>query len=240
MSELRRYLRRRSLLRGTSWIAVISLVLCGLWIANRVLPSPVHRPPSGTPSTAPRPVPEGRVETVLDGDSLRLAGGIEVRLKGIDTPERGQPGSEQAREALRGLVLGKEVRLDYGKGDKSDRYGRLLAFLALPSSGCVNEELLRSGLAWTYKLDRASDRREPFLNAQREAMDARRGIWGMFSDCEGPFIGNRSSRVFHKPGCRFGSSVSPKNREAFESLRRAFWEGYSPCRQCLSQPLEGF
>lgn len=240
MYELKRYLRRRNILRSTSWVAVISLVLCGLWIANRVLPSPVRRPAAGLPSAAPHPVAEGRVETVLDGDSLRLYGGIEVRLKGIDTPEFGQPGAEQAREALRGLVLGKEVRLDYGKGDKSDRYGRLLAFLSSPSSECVNEELLRSGFAWTYKLDRGSGRRERFLNAQREAMDARRGIWAKFSDCEGPFIGNRSSRVFHEPGCRFGSNISPKNREAFESLRRAFREGYSPCRQCLSQPLEGF
>lgn len=72
---------------------------------------------------------------VVDGDTMDVELGevkVRVRLLGIDTPERGQPGYKEAAESLRGLALGREVRLERpiganGKPERdTDKYGRLL------------------------------------------------------------------------------------------------------------------
>lgn len=52
---------------------------------------------------------------VHDGDSITVltAGNVQlkVRLEGIDAPELKQPFSQQSKEALSGLVFGKDVTL---------------------------------------------------------------------------------------------------------------------------------
>ena len=66
---------------------------------------------------------------VKDGDSIiLLVGGLEteVRLDGIDAPERGQPFSTKAKEALAALTAGKTITIEDGGGGQ---YGRLLVRL---------------------------------------------------------------------------------------------------------------
>ncbi|MCP5432841.1 MAG: thermonuclease family protein [Alphaproteobacteria bacterium] len=74
------------------------------------------------------------MSAVVDGDTIGLADGREVRLLGIAAPKRPldlaedapyAPG-ETAREALAALVLGREVKLSFD-GARSDRHGRVLA-----------------------------------------------------------------------------------------------------------------
>src|SRR5688572_1136683 len=62
------------------------------------------------------------VTAILDGRSLRLADGREIKLAGIDVPH-----TAASRAALENLVLGKDVALA-GPSDATDRYGRTLAF----------------------------------------------------------------------------------------------------------------
>ena len=237
-------LRRRALLRG-GLIGFLGLSLAGiLALANRILPIGSARIPV-LPDPGANLPREGRVKEVLDGDTLELERGGVVRLNGIDAPEEGQRGHDEAAEALRAFVLGHPVRLEPGVGDAKDRYGRWLAFVEVLEVGCVNEALLRSGRVWIYRLDIASPRHPRFLSAQREAMDAFRGIWavekGEADPLEGrPVSGNRSSRIFHRLESSCLVRGSTRKREAFESLRRAFRQGYSPCRRCFRQPLEGF
>ncbi len=70
--------------------------------------------------------------TVSDGDSLRLSG-ERIRLLGLDAPELAQtcrqgrdvkPCGELARQALKKLTAGREIRCE---PEGRDRYGRLLA-----------------------------------------------------------------------------------------------------------------
>lgn len=69
---------------------------------------------------------------VVDGDTvdaeLDLGFSIKIkqrlRLNGIDTPERGQPGYQEAKEALTKFVLDKEVLVTTYKTSK---YGQYLA-----------------------------------------------------------------------------------------------------------------
>lgn len=66
-----------------------------------------------------------RVTRVIDGDTFKTASRKNlVRLANIDAPEKRQPGSAQARESLRKMIEGKEVRIDTVSRDK---YGRAVA-----------------------------------------------------------------------------------------------------------------
>jgi endonuclease YncB( thermonuclease family) len=116
----------------------------------------------------------GRCVGVHDGDSITvLAPGnqqIKVRLEGIDAPELKQPFSQQSKEAMSGMVFGKEVTLNVsGK----DRYGRTLAVVMVNGTN-ANLELVRLGLAWRY--DKYS-KDAALLAAQNEAKEAKRGLW---------------------------------------------------------------
>ena len=71
------------------------------------------------------------VDRVIDGDTLVLASGERVRLLSVDTPERGEPGFEQAKEVLTFLVRAGGHRVFLQRAGK-DRYGRTLAHVYTP------------------------------------------------------------------------------------------------------------
>jgi hypothetical protein len=98
----------------------------------------------------------------------------------------------------------------------------------------VNEKLLQSGLAHClYKMPNVKYEAR-FLKAQREAMQARRGIWGELHETQERYVGNRNSRRFHAAACPEVKRISPKNRIMFSKRWDAFWAGYSPSRECQS------
>lgn len=85
---------------------------------------------SGSTTTGDRPETATVVVThVIDGDTVEVSSGHRVRLIGIDTPERGQCGYDQATANLASLVRGKEVTLVSGARDNTDQYGRLLRYI---------------------------------------------------------------------------------------------------------------
>src|SRR5690349_11258023 len=75
-----------------------------------------------------------RVERVVDGDTIVLAGGERVRYIGVDTPESVKPGTpvqcfaERASAFNARLIEGQQVRLRYD-AERVDRYGRTLAYV---------------------------------------------------------------------------------------------------------------
>ncbi|MFW2512779.1 thermonuclease family protein [Demequina sp. SO4-13] len=72
------------------------------------------------------------VTHVYDGDSMEVQrdGVVEdVRVIGIDTPERGECGADVAREAAQTRLLGAEVTLVSGAETDRDTYGRLLRYV---------------------------------------------------------------------------------------------------------------
>lgn len=89
-----------------------------------------QRAPEPSPLTSPQPRRPKTfvVSRVIDGDTVELGNGRTVRLVGIDTPERGECGFDQATSTLVQLVEGKSVRLVRSDED-TDRYGRLLRYV---------------------------------------------------------------------------------------------------------------
>ena len=111
-----------------------------------------HRRPRHAPPTRhadQKPAPErGRtyyVARVVDGDTLELGNGEKVRLVGIDTPEVGECGYQEASDALSRMVLGRQVRLTVSDENR-DRYGRLLRYVDVGSVD-AGLRLIKRGLA---------------------------------------------------------------------------------------------
>lgn len=118
---------------------------------------------------------EGRVSAIIDGRTLRLDDGREVRLAGLEllttTPER-----RRAAEALTALLDGASVTLR-GSHDAPDRYGRQSALVYRDGSDApVQAALLEQGVAIMAPSVDVSC--VPQLRAaEHSARQAWRGIW---------------------------------------------------------------
>jgi micrococcal nuclease len=178
------------------------------------------------------------VVQVVDGDTLILAGGLKVRVLGIDAPELERDGrpadflAHQAKTALADLTLNKTVALEYDRL-RYDHYGRLLAYLFLPDHTLVNAELVRRGLARVYVIAPNLRYQKDLLTAQQEAIAAQRGIWRRLLEQDEPFyLGNRHTLRLHRPPCPLATKMAKANQVRFTSLKAACLQGYSPCRSC--------
>lgn len=123
-----------------------------------------------------------RVERVIDGDTIELAGGQRVRLIGINTPELArrerpaQDGGEAAADYLRQRLEGQRIRLEPGV-ERYDDYRRLLAHLFDEEGNNINAELLRRGLAHTSPHRPNTRYAELYAMAEADARNKGLGIW---------------------------------------------------------------
>lgn len=114
---------------------------------------------------------EGRVAAVIDARTLRLDDGREVRLAGIELPEK-----PDAR-ALENLALGRDVTL-HGTSDTPDRYGRQQAFVFVYGDDrALQSRLLTQGVAaWSGNVA-DKDCAMELSSAEKAARNARLGLW---------------------------------------------------------------
>jgi micrococcal nuclease len=130
---------------------------------------------------APTQVPQAsieeemRVASVTDGDTLQLEDGRSVRLIGMNTPEIGQPYYNEATQYAASLVQGQVVGLAYDV-QRVDQFGRTLAYVYVGDL-FVNLEIVRAGYANAYTVQPNSVYSAAFLDAEREARNAARGLW---------------------------------------------------------------
>jgi micrococcal nuclease len=129
----------------------------------------------------------GKVVGVIDGDSITvLHNGREkqIRLWGIDCPEKWQDFGGKAKNVTSVLVFAKMVQVE---PVTTDRYGRTVAFVRVGDS-LINEELIRQGLAWVFT--RYCDRPigQGWKKLEEEARKARRGLWSMPKPVVQPYV----------------------------------------------------
>ncbi len=132
---------------------------------------------------------QGNVTRVVDGDTLIARVGRtseRVRLIGIDAPEVGACYSAKATARARGLSLNRRVRLI---GDRSqarrDRYGRLLAYVQLPSGRDLRQELIGGGFARVYVFNRPFARVSAYRASESTARTSEAGLW---TACAAPVV----------------------------------------------------
>ena len=114
---------------------------------------------------------------MFDGDSfLAMVDGAEeeVRLIGINAPERGECLAEHARDALAELAA-EAVDLEQDAEDR-DQYGRLLRY-ARSGDMLVNAELAGRGLVLAGEFPPNVAHQGEIDAAEAEARSEQRGIW---------------------------------------------------------------
>lgn len=134
-----------------------------------------------------------KVQRVIDGDTAVLEDGRRVRYVGINAPERGQPYFAEAVTLNRRLTEGKHVSLEADEV-REDRYHRLLAYV-YADGHMVNARLIEAGLAHVFAFPPNLRYYDRFLELQRRARAARRGIW---ENVRGPL--KITSLKFNAPG----------------------------------------
>lgn len=199
---------------------------------------PTVTTPADTASPSPSvtaALPDGLtpavVTHVVDGDTIDVEIGgqtYRVRYIGIDTPETVDPNrpvgcyGAEASDYNKSLVHGQTVGLEKDVSE-TDRYGRLLRYVWLGGE-MVNAILVRDGYAQASTYPPDVKYQDTFLQLQREAREAGRGLWGAacasptptaavggaggggcdFSGTSEPLIkGNISSsgeKIYHVPG----------------------------------------
>ena len=136
----------------------------------------------------------GNVSWIYDGDTIKVDGVGKVRLIGIDSPERKDSPRDAyylrhdniAPDKLRQVgqmalkfnieqVKSRRVRLEFDH-EKTDSYGRTLAYVFLPDGRLLNHLLLKNGLAAVYRRFNFK-RKDDFLKAEKFARDQRLGLW---------------------------------------------------------------
>jgi endonuclease YncB( thermonuclease family) len=142
----------------------------------------------GAPACAElKPGPSRTVTRIVDGETVALDDGTELRLIGALAPRAMDAGADPgtwppetaAREALHALLVGKSVELAFA-GERLDRYGRLQAHAFLiegEGRRWVQAHLLEHGFARAYALPGHRACGAELLAAERAAREARRGLW---------------------------------------------------------------
>ena len=160
----------------------ISLLLIASWtiFINAPISHPAIRTITGT------------VTKVSDGDSIQITtpeqSKLKVRLYGIDAPETpkishrtgqvskpGQPHGEESWKMLENKIMGKQVKLEIFDIDK---YRRMVGIIWLGDRN-INLEMVREGFAEAFIEYLKPPYRTHFLDAEREAKSARRGVWSL-------------------------------------------------------------
>ena len=128
------------------------------------------------------------VRNVYDGDTLTLTDESRVRFLGIDTPEikQKQPFAEEAKEYTKSRCDKKDVWLSF-EGDKTDHYGRILAFVYVEQDGgylCMNEGIVAAGLASVYAPNVQSKTKnyDKMIALQTKARAEGKGMWSKFQN----------------------------------------------------------
>jgi endonuclease YncB( thermonuclease family) len=119
---------------------------------------------------------QGRVVNITDGDTIKVVTDgkqIKIRLYGIDTPEKKQAFGQAAKKQI-STLLTQNVSIE--KKD-IDRYGRTVGIVFTSTGTNVNEEMVRSGFAWTYKKYCRSSFCSDWLEMENNARNNKIGLW---------------------------------------------------------------
>lgn len=164
----------RSATAGLAGCLLLPLAAC-----SAAAPAPTQSPATTTPSRY-------AVTEVIDGDTLKVdyQGGTTVRVIGIDTPETVDPdepvgcGGPQASRAAHRLLNQKKVSLVFDNSQqRTDTYGRTLAYVRLPNGDDYGLTMIQRGHAREYTYGDSYARQNVYQAAQRRTREQARGLW---------------------------------------------------------------
>lgn len=183
----------------------------------------------------------GKVVGIPDGDTITVLSGrtpTGIRPHGIDAPETGQDFGGRAKQVASELAFGKRVTL---RPVTRDRYGRTVAEVILPEGRSMNREMVGHEAVWWYR--EYAPRDGGLARLEDEAKTAGWGLWSQ-SNPVPPWtwrggdatrmdvVGNRSSRVYHRPHCSSLGRMRVGNHVPFGTAAEAETRGYRRAGDC--------
>ena len=174
------------------------------------------------------------VTRIIDGDTIeiRYAGKLtSVVLIGVDTPETVHPSKpvepfgKEATAFTSNLLRGESVYLRFD-GNRTDKYGRLLAYLYRAPDGLfVNLEVVRQGYGKVYTVF-PFKHKTLFQHYSGQAQQAHRGLWSAEQPKAATVYITRTGAKYHRSTCRYlnYSKIPIKLEKAKQS--------YTPCSVC--------
>lgn len=215
--------------------------------AAETLPSPSEHLPTDEPRESEPETESLSVQRIIDGDTILLSDGRQIRYIGVDTPELSDPrvvsAAREATKANRRLLEGRTLQLEYDVR-KTDKYDRTLAYV-WADGVFVNEELLKQGFARLLTIPPDVKYLDRFRLAAQEGEERRGRVWtpaptvaGASTsrgwDCPGglPVKGNvsqKGDRIYHVPGGAFYAKTFPE--ECFPDEQSAERAGYRKSRR---------
>lgn len=193
-----------------------------------------------------------KIIKVVDGDTVYVSfddkSEYKLRMIGIDTPESTishEPYGKEASEFTKKMLLGKTVYLESDVSE-TDKYGRILRYIWMerPENKSKNEikekmfnaVLVLEGYANAATFPPDVKYSKLFVELQDGARNNKKGLWNIEATDEKKeikYIGNKNTKKYHVPTCRFANEISEQNKVFFESKDEAISKGYSPCKNCI-------
>ena len=131
-----------------------------------------------------------KVSKITDGDTFYVktenSEKFKIRLIGIDAPESYNVGKKfrkeyfgkEAKVFVTNLLKNKKVKLTFDV-QKTDRYGRILAYAYLENGVFLNQYLVENGFAVVATFPPNVKFVEVFTKAEKSARNKKLGLWNM-------------------------------------------------------------
>ncbi|HUT99388.1 MAG TPA: thermonuclease family protein [bacterium] len=202
----------------------------------------------------PFPVKPVTIARVIDGDTFAIEAlpGIatdannpdeckyRVRLIGLDTPERGRLGYEEAKQELEKLLPPETLVLltpDLDERDGASPW-RWLAYVGTDDGKDVGAEMVRSGwaVAWRYLPNCA--RHDYYRSLMYDAFTEERGLFDPeLTDDDGlsaVYVASDDEDCYHRPGCGHTERIKLRNIVCVLKAQDFVTAGKVACKHCLN------
>lgn len=171
------------------------------------------------------------VTKVYSGSRIKTQDGSKIQYIGLDSPGEARFYYDECKKANKSLVDKKNISIEFDT-KKRDEDKELLGYV-YAGDVFVNAQLLKNGFAIAYIQPPNQKYADLFIALQKEARKQRRGIWAFEDPSDEPYyIGSKSSRKFHRPGCRIAKDMSFDKRVIFRNKDDALHKGYAQDWRC--------
>jgi len=208
----------------------------------------------------------GTLDSVIDGDTITIISKgkiVEIRLFGIDTPEKAQPFGQVARNFTGGKASKGEIRVE---SITKDHDGRTVAMVFVNGIN-LNEQIVSQGFGWVYRQYCKKSICADWLQLESNAKASHVGLWvdanptppwefrqnqlraresngfelaaipsasvKIVPGGSSAYHGNTGKHVFHSAACK--DFNCPTCTVNFNSISEALDAGYRPHPECLTK-----
>ena len=117
-----------------------------------------------------------KVVSITDGDTIIVLHNgqrKEIRLYGIDCPEKGQSHGEQAKALTSALVAGRDVNVEH---KDTDQYKRIVGLVKIDGQS-LSELIVQNGYAWVYTKYCKEKFCSDWVRLEGAARQQKKGMW---------------------------------------------------------------